>query len=158
MKFVASIAVAALALFAAYTLVARPYADNLQKLALDTNTQGAVVAESYRAALTARTNVITATRLLQRYPGDADLYVFLGTNQEVLGMNDEAAETYSRALRVSPRSEIYLNLGLLQLKMGERSAAIETLAHGVRFEPVLAEEIADPTVRAAVETRVAQMP
>ena len=157
-KIVASIAVAALALFAAYALVARPYADNLQKLELDTNTRGAIIAEPYRAALTARTNVITATRLLQRHPDDADLYIFLGRNQEVLEMDREAAETYARAIRVCPRSEIFLNLGLLQLKMGERSAAIETLARGVRFEPVLAEEIADPTVRAAVEARVAQMP
>ena len=80
--------------------------------------------------------------------------MFLGTNEEVLGMNQEALATYSRALRISPRSEIYLNLGLLQLKMGDRAAAIETLAEGVRFEPVLAEEIADPTVRAAVEDAV----
>jgi len=157
MRVAASIVVAALAIFAAYTLVARPYADNLQKQELATNTQGAVAAEPYRAALTARANVMTATRLLRRYPADADLYIFLGTNQEVLGMNREAIETYSRAIRVSPRSEIFLNLGLLQLKVGDRNAAVETLARGVRFEPVLAEEIADPGVRAAVETRVAAL-
>ena len=158
MKIAASLVIVALAACAAMPLVVTPYAENVSKLSLDSNTRGAELADAYIAARTARANVVIATRLIEKNPADADLYLMLASNERIIGMNREAVAAYEDALRVHPRQEIYFDLGTLQLEMGERSAAIENLARAVRFDPAMAEEIADPATRAAVEQRVAAMP
>ena len=158
MKIAASLVIVALAACAAMPLVVTPYAENVSKLSLDSNTRGAELADAYIAARTARANVVIATRLIEKNPADADLYLMLASNERIIGMNREAVAAYEDALRVHPRQEIYFDLGTLQLEMGERSAAIENLARAVRFDPAMAEEIADPATRSAVEQRVAAMP
>lgn len=158
MKIAASVLIVAAAAFAAYALAIAPYAQNLDKLALERNTRGAELAEPFVAARTARANILTARQMLQKNPADVDLYMMLASNQRIVGENQEALAAYDEALRVRPRPEIYLTLGQLQLEMGQRDAAIENMARAVRFEEGLAEEIEDPAVREAVEKRVAAMP
>src|SRR5689334_20326899 len=118
MKIAASVLIVALAAFAAYALVAAPYALNLEKLALERNTRGAELAEPFVAARTARANIATARAMLQKNPADADLYMMLASNERIVGMNQEALAAYDDAIRVLPRPEFYLTLGQLQWQMG----------------------------------------
>ena len=155
MKLVATAVIVLLAALAAYAIVVTPYAENVRKLTLDSNTRGAELADSFVAARTARANVNIAKEMIAKNPGDADLYLMLATNERILGMKAEAITAYEDALRVQPRQEIYFDLGTLQMELGERNAAIESLARAVRFDPGLAEEITDPTTRTAVERRIA---
>ena len=69
-------------------------------------------------------------------------------------MQTSEVESYQRALRVDRRPEIYIDLGLAQLDLLDRRAAIESFATAGSFAPVQLERIPYPDVRAEAERRI----
>ena len=66
---------------------------------------------------------------------DPAWYLLYGTNCEILGRWDEAAATYTTALRIDDRPEIYVNRGLVRLHLGQTDLAVSDLATAARFDP-----------------------
>lgn len=72
---------------------------------------------------------------------DPAWYLLYGTNCELLGRWAEAAETYTSALRIDDRPEIYENRGLVMLHLGKPDLAVSDLATAVRFDPKILDQI-----------------
>ena len=95
---------------------------------------------------------ITATRLARMNLEDLNLiatpqrldpnwYMLFAANCEVLGRIGDAAETYSRALRIDQRPELYANRGMLLLQLGHDDAGIGDLATAARFNPAILNDL-----------------
>jgi tetratricopeptide (TPR) repeat protein len=87
---------------------------------------------------------------------DPAWYMLYGTNCEILGRWNEAAETYTNALRIDDRPEIYENRGLVMLQLGKPDRAVSDLATAVRFDPLILDQIEGELrvrVAAAVSSR-----
>ena len=63
------------------------------------------------------------------------MVLLYGANCEILGRWKEAADAYTRALRIDQRPEIYSNRGLVLLQLGRADAAVADLATAARFNP-----------------------
>ena len=72
---------------------------------------------------------------------DPAWYLLYGTNCEILGRWNEAAETYTKALRIDDRPEIYENRGLVMLHLGRPDLAVADLATAARFDPNLVNQL-----------------
>jgi tetratricopeptide (TPR) repeat protein len=68
--------------------------------------------------------------------------------------HERAIEWYQRALAIDRRPEIYLGLGLEQLKAGRRQEAIESLTLACAFAPAMLDSIDDGIARQQVQQRI----
>ncbi len=83
---------------------------------------------------------------------DIDMFMTLAINDRLIGRAEHAAAVYRLALRYDRRPELFFNLGMVQLEMHQREAAVLSLANAVAFEENYANEIVDPTIRDEVFT------
>src|SRR2546428_8969414 len=81
----------------------------------------------------ARNGISDMERCIAVSPTDVGLYMAMAANQSVIGRLQDAANTYVAALRYDRRPEIFLNLGLVQLQMNQRSAAFANLTKACLF-------------------------
>ncbi|HEX3071894.1 MAG TPA: O-antigen ligase family protein, partial [Thermoanaerobaculia bacterium] len=84
---------------------------------------------------------------------DPAWYLLYGANCETLGRWDEAAATYTDALRIDDRPEIYVNRGLVRLHLGQPDLAVSDLATAARFDPSVLYQL-DGELRARVAAAV----
>ena len=104
--------------------------------------------------------VVAARRALDRLkrchvrPLEVDPPLLTALSDRFLQQHDLAVEWYQRALIVDRRPEIYLGLGLEQLKAGRRAEAIETLTLACAFAPAMLDSIDDGLARQQVLERV----
>jgi tetratricopeptide (TPR) repeat protein len=106
---------------------------NLAKKEIEQSTASALLMPPSRAANAARGNLARLAPLLRRNPVDVDLWLEAGANQRLLRQWEEAIESYTRALRIEPRPEVYLNLGHAEVQAGRIEGAIDHYARAVRF-------------------------
>jgi tetratricopeptide (TPR) repeat protein len=104
--------------------------------------------------------VIAARRALDRLqrcyvrPLQVDPPMLTALSYRLLQQHDIAIEWYRRALIVDRRPEIYLGLGIEQLKAGRRPEAIESLTLACAFAPQMLDSIDDGMARQQVIQRI----
>ena len=117
------------------TLCVAPYRANLVLETVDRRTTYAETLDQASAAPLARRNLDDLTLIETPERLDPDWYLLYGANCEALGRKEDAAEIYSRALRIDQRPEIYVNRGMVMLQLGRMDAAVSDLAVAARFKP-----------------------
>lgn len=110
-----------------------PYVCNIEKNAIYESTDAITNADPYKAAPVARTNLRILRHCIDENPLDIDLYMLAAANYRILGLNEQAAQTYETALRYDRRPEIYYSLGTVELEMKKRPEALGHLLLAVRF-------------------------
>lgn len=89
----------------------------------------------------ARRNLQRLTPCLANRPSDPDLYMEMGANYRLLGQDEMAIAAYEHALRYDRRPEIFLNLGVTRLSVGQEEAGVDALLKAIAFNPNLASSL-----------------
>jgi tetratricopeptide (TPR) repeat protein len=87
-------------------------------------------------------------------PPDAGIFMTRAAAAENDGDRVAAIAEYQNALRVDRRPEIYFDVGLLQHETGNERDAVANLARACAFNPALAADIPDESLRLETERRV----
>jgi len=138
------------AFLAMRALCVEPYRANLTMSAIEQRTQHAQGLDPVHAAPVARINLEDLSRIATPQRLDPNWYMLDAANCEIVGRLPEAAEMYSRALRIDQRPELYVNRGTVLLQLGRFDAAVADLATAARFNPDVLYELSGD-----VRTRVA---
>ncbi len=114
--------------------------------------QRSVMSESrdaVQAAVVARRNLHDLERVARGRRLDPSWYLLYAGNCETLQLWSEATDTYTRALHIDVRPEIYFQRGLVMFRLGRMDAAVADMATAVRFNPNMLDGI-DGELRARV--------
>jgi hypothetical protein len=85
---------------------------------------------------------------------DVNYYMIRAANFQIIGETAAAVQEYEHALLYDRRPEIYLNLGLQLLQMGNAVAGERALVSAGLFNPDTIDEIPYDNVRASVQRQV----
>ena len=118
-----------------------PFRGNLVLRGVTQRSTVAQSADPQRSVILARANIDALTRAARGHELDPAWYMLYGANCEILGRWPEAADAYSRALRIDDRPEIYVNRGLVYLHLGRTDAAVSDMATAARFNPFVLEQL-----------------
>jgi tetratricopeptide (TPR) repeat protein len=135
---IAAVAAAAIGI---YALCVVPYRANLMLTVVDQRSTLADSANPSRAAELAHENLRDLDVARNGVRLDPNWYLLYGANCETLGRWDEAADVYTRALRIDQRPELYVNRGLVMLHLGRLDAAEADLTRAARFNPNVLNEL-----------------
>jgi len=149
MRSVIRIAVVIAAGFALYWLVVLPYRGNLALRAIAQSSVVAQTANREVAVIVARQNLDALQTIAAGRRLAPTWYMLYGANCEVLDRLGDAAESYTAALRIDDRPELYVNRAMVRLHLGQPDAAIADLAYAARFQPTVLEHL-DGEIRARV--------
>lgn len=107
--------------------------------------------------LKARGAALEIQRCIAVCPTDIDMYMTLAVNDRLIGRFEHAAEMYQQALQYERRPELYFNLAMVQLELGQRAASIANFELACDFDLSYSDEIPVSDVRqeviAAVEAK-----
>ena len=150
-----SIVMIAAAGFAVYHVCVIPFRDNLimgdveKRMAVVENVESV---DPYQATSLARLNLADLDRVESSRRLDPAWYLSYGANCEILGRWQDAADTYTRALKIEQRPEIYFSRGLVMLHLGQIDRAAADMVRAVRFNPFLIDQVSgDLRTRVAAE-------
>ena len=87
-------------------------------------------------------------------PLDVNVPMLIALSYRFLLRHDFAVRSYEDALAIDRRPEIYLGLGMEQLQVGSREAAVNTLFQACSFDPRLLDAIDDGQARVEVRKRL----
>jgi len=118
-----------------YRLGVVPLRSNLVVQEVAQRTATAQSLDVQHAAALARTNLEELQRAAAGSRLDPSWYLLRGVNFEILERFQEAADAYTQALRIDDRPEIYVNRGLVMMRIGRMDAAVRDLATAARFDP-----------------------
>jgi len=107
--------------------------------------------DSPRSKTMARRNLVALERCLEVCPTDTNVLMLIAANDQLLGLYSDARDMYAAALRVDRRPEIYLQLGLVELRLHELAAAREHVRTAVAFNPAYLDSIEDGLLRQDAE-------
>jgi|SRR5438270_7590961 len=145
----------AFAAVAGYYLCVVPYRANLTLATITQRTLYAQNVDSIAAAQVARTNLHDLTEIRTPEKLNPTWYLLYGTNCEILGLKTDAADSYSRALEIDQRPEIYFNRAMILLQLGRVDDAVADLATAARFNPFVIYQLnGDLRDRVAAASRV----
>lgn len=150
--------VALLATVSLYRLCWIPYRCNRYAKTAEALTVRAENAGVIEASSLARRNVDLLNTSLERCACDVRLLVLLAVNYRLLDNPRDAITAYERALRLDKRPEIYFELGLTQLSLGDRTGAIVNLTKAARFAEQYMYETEDPSMIDAVRRNLGLQP
>jgi tetratricopeptide (TPR) repeat protein len=105
--------------------------------------------EPQRAAILARDNLRDLDHIASARRLEVSWYMLYAANCTLMDRWRDALDTYTRALGIDRRPEIYFNRGLAHLHLGESDAAVADMATAARFNPFLLERL-DGDLRARV--------
>ncbi len=91
------------------------------------------VADPIQTSRNAHENLAALEPCLDVAPHDIALYMLAAANQRLIGRDADAATMYRRALQYDRRPELYYNLGVVELQLHQRDAAIADLLTAVSF-------------------------
>jgi tetratricopeptide (TPR) repeat protein len=141
MRSVIRIAALIAAAFAIHYFCITPYRGNLTLGAVEWRTTTAASSHPARSISLARQNLHDLGEAERSRRLDPNWYLLYGANCEFLGRWSEAAEVYTRALRIDDRPEIYVGRGMARLHLGQISDAETDLATAARFNPAVLNEL-----------------
>jgi hypothetical protein len=139
-------AVLAATCFALHRLCWIPYRCNQTAKRAHALTLRALDASPVDAPAFALANLATIKGSLEHCPSDVRLLMIAAANERILLRPERAVSAYQRALQVDERPEIYLELGLTQLSMGNRTEAVANLTRAGRFATQYIYEPEDPAI------------
>ena len=138
-----------------YELCVVPYRANLLLTVVDRRSTLAQSAEPTHAVALAHENLRDLDVARQGVRLDPNWYLLYGTNCEMLGRWDEAADMYTRALRIDDRPELYVSRGMVMLHLGKLAAAEADLTRAARFNPNVLDDLGgDLRTRVAAAARI----
>jgi tetratricopeptide (TPR) repeat protein len=140
-RFSAGVLAIVAACIGAHYLCVVPFRDNLTMRDLDERTENALSADPNRAVLLARANLADLKRIARSLELDPAWYLLYGANCELLDRWQDAADSYTRAMAIDQRPEIYFRRGLALLHLGRIEAATADLTTAVRFNPTFIDQI-----------------
>jgi len=111
-------------------------------------------ADSYYRIVAARDSLARVLECDSR-PLDVNRPVLIALSYRFMEQHPQSVVWYQRALSIDRRPEIYLGLGIEQVRAQRRAEGIESLALSVAFAPTMLDSIDDPVLRNAVKNRVA---
>ena len=126
---------------AIYFLCIVPYRANVAMRELVRRSTLAQKVDTQRASIVARSNLADLDRIARARRLDPAWYMLYGSNLEVLDRLPEAAETYTAALRIDDRPELYINRAVVNLHLGRTDAAVADLAKAAQFNPEILKNI-----------------
>lgn len=130
------IALVAASFSLAYRFGWERYRINILKRQIENRTVAAIEGSpSLRARRIAAENIRAASAALERFPSDLDLHLELAANYRLTGDLKRAERTYRRALRISRRPEVFLNLGEVELQLGDFEGATEAFTAVYHHNP-----------------------
>ncbi|MEA2239246.1 MAG: hypothetical protein QOC81_3970 [Thermoanaerobaculia bacterium] len=131
-----------------------PYRANLVLSQVAMRSMAAQSLDARRAKELAHQNISDLIRTARARKLDPAWYMLYGTNCEILGRWNEAADAYTNALRIDDRPEIYENRGLVMLQLRKPDLAVADLATAARFDPDLVNQLeGELRVRVAAAVR-----
>lgn len=139
-------AVLLLVAVALYHLCWIPYRCNREVKAVQRSTDAALNAPPMDAPSVAHRNLLRLDRCLRQRATDIRVLMLAAANYQILNRPADAIAAYERALRIDKRPEIYFELGLTQLRVGDRSSALANLTKAARFAQQYMYETGDPSM------------
>jgi tetratricopeptide (TPR) repeat protein len=130
-------------------LCVAPYRGNLTLRSVRQRSALAQSLDATRATELAHSNLHDLDLAARGRRLDPEWFLLYGANCEILGRWAEAADTYTRALQIDDRPEIYVNRGMVMLHLGRADAAVADLATAARFDPNVLDDL-DGELRARV--------
>jgi O-antigen ligase len=137
------------AAFAINQLCIAPYRGNLILREVAARSLQAQSLDDPRALDIAHTNLHDLDEAASGRRLDPAWYLLYGSNCEILERWNDAVTAYTNALRVDDRPEIYVNRGLVRLRLGQTDLAVSDLATAARFNPSVLDQL-DGELRARV--------
>jgi tetratricopeptide (TPR) repeat protein len=129
------VAALVIAIIAIDQLCVVPYRDNLVLSTVEYRSMLASSGRTPRAIDAARRNLHDLELAERSRRLDPNWYLLYGANCELLGRWRDAADVYTRALRIDDRPELYVSRGLAMLHLGRTTEAEADLAAAARFNP-----------------------
>jgi len=113
----------------------QPWQCNLTEKEIQTRTSLTYdnVADPMQTSRNAHENLAALEPCLDAAPHNIALYMLAAANQRLIGREADAATMYRRALQYDRRPELYYNLGVVELQLHQRDAAIADLLTAVSF-------------------------
>lgn len=136
---------------AAYYFCVLPYRCNRLRAV-----QTATLAAAFRNSGSADAKIAARRNLDVLWPcggptcRDVGIDMLLAASYRILGQEREATRRYRDALRLDRRPEIFTNLALTELAMGDRNAAREDFLRAALFNPWMLQAIEDGLMRREV--------
>lgn len=129
------------ACIAIHFLCVVPYRGNLVLREVMQRSTLAQRVDAQRAAIIARSNLDDLDRIARGRRLDPAWYMLYGANLEILDRLPEAADAYTRALRIDDRPELYVNRAMVYVHLGRTDAAAADLAKAARFNPFVLHQL-----------------
>lgn len=104
-------------------------------------------ASDYERLLRARRNLELLASLRERCATDVRVPMLTGVNLELVGRPEDALASYTDALKIDQRPEIYEEMARLQLQLGQPDAAVSSYVAAARFNPRLMDHFFEEDVR-----------
>jgi tetratricopeptide (TPR) repeat protein len=105
----------------------------------------------YQSVIRARQNLSALRPLLALCPLNTNLYMQVALNEQLIGNQEAAVDTYRRALAIDERPEIHQALGNVLFELGRRDEAIQEWTYAARFHPQFADDV--PVAEIGAEIR-----
>ncbi|HEX3069801.1 MAG TPA: O-antigen ligase family protein [Thermoanaerobaculia bacterium] len=99
------------------------------------------VTDPIQASHNAHENLAALEPCLEAAPQDIALYMLAAANDRLIGRDADAATMYRRALQYDRRPELYYNLGVVELQLHQRDAAIADLLTAVSFSRAYLQDL-----------------
>ena len=126
---------------AMYRLVVKPELAAMVMLSVQGRYQRADKLDPRFGAAVARENLDALRGVASVERLDPSWYLLYGTNCELLGLWGDAVNSYSRALLIDDRPEIYFNRGIAMLNLGRTDDAVNDLAVATRFDRTTLDQL-----------------
>lgn len=147
----AAIAVLAVGSIAVWTLAFREWfyeplvCDGIAQRAERSTLRALEMSQSnpYSAASIAHANLDRLAPCLTARTSNVNLYMLAAANYRSLGRLEDAAAMYRLALSYDRRPELYYNLGVVELELKQRPAAVADLLTAVRFSRAYLSDLPD---------------
>jgi tetratricopeptide (TPR) repeat protein len=141
MRSLVRIAAVIVAVIGIQQLCVAPYRGNLAIGAVEWRTSHDEADNLPRAVALAHRNLSDLGAAERSRRLDPNWYLLYGANCELLGRWSEAADVYTRALRIDDRPEIYVSRGMARLHLGRIPEAEGDLATAARFNPQVLNDL-----------------
>lgn len=152
------IAVAIAAACALYFFCVLPYRCNVVKKARLRSTEYAFDQGGTTAGrIAARRNLDALLPCMTSICNDVSLDMLAAANYRILGQPEAAIQLYRDALRRDRRPEIYVNLAMTELAVGDRNAARDHALRAVLFNTGMLASLDDGLLRAETAKKLIEL-
>lgn len=114
------------------------------------------MASESRAAPLAQQNLRRARELEKSCRTCVTLYPVIAANEQILGRDDDAIETYRRALTIARRPELHFAIGMILMRQGRVDDAVAEFTHLAQFSPGMLKAIDAPYLECHVHAQLAR--